>query len=90
MEQAVRVGEVFEAVLTQIPEFYSFGQFLRHERMGGVGKERLTAVSHRSDASGPVDIHTDIAGLPGKRLARVESGVHDLPLAPWMAARSKR
>jgi hypothetical protein len=73
-------------VLAQVPEFDPFGQVLRHERMGGVGKKSLPAVPDRSDASSPVDIHTDIAGLPGKRLACVESDA-DLqrdPIGPRM------
>ncbi len=80
------MGKVFEAVLTQVPDFYSFGQVLRHERMRGVGRKSLPPVSHRSDASSPVHINPHIAGLPGEGLACLESDaeLRRDPVGPWM------
>ncbi len=50
-------GEVLQPVLAEV------GEFDFDERSDGGGDEHLTAVAHRRDAGGPVDVTADVALL---------------------------
>jgi hypothetical protein len=86
LEKAERVGEVPEPMLAEIAQAHSFWQIPRYNTVSNIGHKDLTAVSGRSDAGGAVDIHTNIPGLSGYRLARVEPDAHlrRSPIRPRM------
>jgi hypothetical protein len=63
-------------MLAEIAQAHSFRQIPPNNAVSNIGHKDLAAVSSRSDASGSVDIHTNIYGLSGYRLACVEPDAH--------------
>ncbi len=67
------MGQILEPVLAEFPERYPVRQGVRGQSASGLGKQNLAAVSGITNASGPVDIHADIAGLSAEWLTGVQT-----------------
>ena len=77
LADALRPGEVLEAVLAQVAQRRAFGQGARDQRAGRVGQDHLAAMSRAGDARRAVHVEAHVIGVRGDHaLARVQAHAH--------------